>query len=156
MMSGQKQAIDLFLNDVEGTYALVVKRAKINREEKARQAAVGGVETIQLVSENPDTVISFNVPDGPPPENIILEGPGAEGLDPEEVRKSLQARWDIYQGFEEKLQKALQSNSLEKINKVLAKMTVPEAENVVELLQISGILHFAEGGIRDETGKATN
>src|SRR5258705_11897000 len=99
MMSGQKQAIDLFLNDVEGTYALVVKRAKINREEKARQAAVGGVETIQLVSENPDTVISFNVPDGPPPENIILEGPGAEGLDPEEVRKSLQARWDIYQGF---------------------------------------------------------
>ncbi|KAF8326983.1 uncharacterized protein EI90DRAFT_3127429 [Cantharellus anzutake] len=154
MMSGQQKAIDLFLNDAQGTYDLVVKRAKINLQEKARQEKVGGIETIQLVVEKPDTVISFNIPDGPPPETLILEGPGAEDLDVEEVRRSLQTRWEIYQGFDEKLKKALQSNSLEKVNKLLSKMTVVEAEEIVKLLQISGILHFAENGIRDETGKA--
>jgi len=31
-------------------------------------------------------------------------------------------------------------------------MTVEEAERVVQLLQISGILSFSENGIRDQTG----
>jgi cell division cycle protein 37 len=34
---------------------------------------------------------------------------------------------------------------------VLGKMSVPEAEQIVESLDMASILNFAEGGIRDET-----
>lgn len=154
MIGGNKQALAVFENDVEQTYATVKKRAKINAEEQAKIREQGGVEQIQLVAENPSTIISFDVPDGPPPADLRLEpSPETEGLDIEEVRTALQNRWDIFEGFDPKFQKALKSNSLEQVNKVLGKMSIEEAENVVELLQIAGILNFAEGGIRDETGK---
>jgi len=150
MVAGDPRALDVFIKDVEDTYAVVAKRAKVTKEEQESQA---GVEQIQLVAENPDTVISFDVPDGPPPENLVLEGPGTEDLDIEEVRGSLQTRWEIFNNFDEKFKKALISNDLEKVNKVLGKMPVAEAEQLVGLLQVAGILNFAEGGIRDETGK---
>ena len=154
MVNGNSQALDIFLKDVDDTYNLLAKRSRISAEEAAEASkSSAGVEQIQLVAENPNTVISFDVPDGPPPEHLVLEGPGTEDLDIEEVRKGLQTRWDIYEGFEDKFKKALLSNNLDKVNKVLGKMSVEEAENVVELLQIAGILSFAEGGIRDETGK---
>lgn len=154
MIGGNKQAIAVFENDVDQTYATVKKRAKINAEEQAKIREQGGVEQIQLMAENPSTVISFDVPDGPPPADLRLEpSPETEGLDIEEVRQALQDRWDIFTSFDPKFQKALQSNSLEQVNKVLGKMNIEEAENVVERLQIAGILQFAEGGIRDETGK---
>jgi cell division cycle protein 37 len=152
MVAGDPRALDVFIKDVEDTYAVVAKRAKVTKEEQENQA---GVEQIQLVAENPDTVISFDVPDGPPPENLVLEGPGTEDLDIEEVRKSLQTRWVIFNNFDEKFKKALISNDLEKVNKVLGKMPVAKAEQLVGLLQVAGILNFAEGGIRDETGKQT-
>lgn len=154
MISGNKQAIDVFEKDVEQTYALIKRRAAANKVEQEQIAAQGGVEQIQLVPENPDTVISFDVPDGPPPADLRLdESLESEGLDVEEVRSALQRRWDIFQGFDPKMQKALKSGNLETVNKVLGKMPVGEAEQVVELLQIAGILQFAEGGIRDETGR---
>jgi cell division cycle protein 37 len=144
--SGDPRAETVFVNDWKETYAAMAKRAKKAAEETK------GRETIQLVTENPDTTIEFNVPDGPPPENLILEGPGTEGLDIEEVRKALQTRWDIFCGFSPEFQEALKSGELEKVNDVLGKMEVPEAESVVELLNIGGIMSFAEGGVRDATG----
>jgi cell division cycle protein 37 len=104
------------------------------------------------VPENPSQKISFNVPDGPPPENLVLEGPETEKLDVEEVRKALQMRWDVFQGLPEPLQDALRTGTLESVNKVLGEMKVEEAEEVVRLLDVGGIMSFAEGGIRDETG----
>ena len=50
------------------------------------------------------------------------------------------------------LQKALQSQKLERVNKVLGAMSVEDAESIVESLQLTGILSFAdEGRIRDAT-----
>jgi cell division cycle protein 37 len=154
MISGNKQTIDVFEQDVEQTYAIIEQRAAANREENEKIMAQGGVEQIQLMPENPDTVISFDVPDGPTPADLRLDGSlEAEDLDIEEVRTALQRRWDIFEGFDPKLQKALQSGKLDTVNKALGKMPVDEAEQVVELLQIAGILQFAEGGIRDATGR---
>ncbi|KAF8967018.1 hsp90-like protein [Flammula alnicola] len=147
MVSGDKRALKVFVDDVEGTYKHLVNRVKITQEE-----ANQGREQIQLVPENPNQTISFNVPDGPPPENIVLEGPGTEDMDIEEVRKALQFRWDIFQGFSPELQEALKSGGLDGVNKVLGDMDVPEAEAIVNNLDIAGILSFAEGGVRDETG----
>jgi cell division cycle protein 37 len=150
MISGDKRATDVFVKDVEDTYAHLVQRVAASKEE------AGGGEQIQLVPEGADTTISFNVPDGPPPAELALEGEGTEGLDIEEVRKVLQMRWDVFNTFPENLKDALKSNQLEAVNAVLGKMPVPEAEQVVQALDMASILNFAEGGIRDETpaGKA--
>lgn len=150
MISGGKQAEKVFTDDVEATYAHLVNRVKISKEEEEASA---GREQIQLVPESADQTISFNVPDGPPPENLVLEGPGTEGLDIEEVRKALQLRWEVFDGFSEELQAALTDGSLDAVNKVLGDMEVPEAEAVVQQLDMAGILSFAEGGVRDETAK---
>ncbi|KAK0503931.1 Cdc37 N terminal kinase binding-domain-containing protein [Armillaria luteobubalina] len=152
MISGDKRAEKVFVEDVEKTYALLKHRVKVSNEE---EAAVGGREQIQLVPESGDQSISFNVPDGPPPEELVYEGPDAESIDIEEVRKALQLRWDVFQSFPPKLQDALKENSLNRVNKVLGDMEIPEAEIVVQQLDIAGILNFADGGsIRDETGKS--
>jgi len=149
MISGDKRAVTVFKEDVERTYAHVVNRVKINKEEQSGQR-----EQIQLVAENPETTIGFNVPEGPPPENLVLEGPGTEDLDIEEVRKALQFRWDVFEGYSDDLKEALTKGELDGVNKVLGEMDVPAAEAVVQSLDAAGILSFAGGGIRDETGKA--
>ena len=148
MVSGDKRALKVFVDDVENTYEHLVNRVKINKEESQNESR----EQIQLVSENPDQTISFNVPDGPPPENLVLEGPGTEGLDIEEVRKALQFRWDVFQGFSPDLQEALKSGGLDGVNQVLGDLDVVEAESIVNSLDVAGILNFAEGGVRDQTG----
>ncbi|TFY83868.1 hypothetical protein EWM64_g157, partial [Hericium alpestre] len=149
MVQGGQAAHKIFRKDVEDTYAHVVRRVEITKQEEA-----AGQEQIQLVAENPETVISFNVPDGPPPEQLQLEGPGTENMDIEEVRKALQMRWDLFQSLAPPLQEALKTGELEKVNQVLGAMSIPEAENAVRMLDMGGILSFAEEGIRDETGKA--
>ncbi|KDQ62490.1 hypothetical protein JAAARDRAFT_30390 [Jaapia argillacea MUCL 33604] len=150
MISGDHRAEGVFRKDVEDTYRHLVERVIKTKEAEANAP---GVEQIQLVPENPTTSITFNVPDGPPPSDLRLEGPGTENLDVEEVRKALQMRWDVFESFSEELKDALKANSLDAVNKVLGGMKVEEAEQVVELLDVGGILNFAEGGIRDETGK---
>jgi cell division cycle protein 37 len=155
MAAGGENAQAIFRKDVEDTYAHIVNRVEVTKQEEAAAAVAGGEEQIQLVAENPDTVISFNVPDGPPPEHLVLEGPGTEGMDIEEVRKALQMRWDLFCGLPENLQEALKTNDLAVVNKVLGNMPVSVAENAVKALDMGGILSFSEEGIRDETGRAT-
>jgi cell division cycle protein 37 len=151
MVSGDKRAQVVFVKDVEDTYSHLVTRVLASQADASN--VPGGVEQIQLVPENPSQTISFNVPDGPPPENITLEGPGTEGMNVEDVRKALQLRWDVFDGFSDELKDALRSGTLDGVNKCLGNMHVNEAEEVVKLLDMGGILSFAEGGIRDETAK---
>lgn len=150
MIARDQRAENAFTQDVEGTYNHLVERVRISKEE---EEAAGGQEQIQLVPENPSQTIGFNVPDGPPPEDLRLEGPGTEDLDVEEVRKALQLRWEVFEGFSPDLQAALKEGTLDGVNRVLGELPVPEAEEVVRLLDIAGILSFADGGVRDETGR---
>ena len=150
MISGDARARGVFEQDVEKTYGHLVQRVKAAEEEETEE---GGRETIQLVPQDANQTISFNVPDGPPPENLVLEGPGTEEWDVEEVRKMLQYRWDVYSSFPVAFQEALKTDKLEEVNKVLGDMEVPEAEQIVEDLQEAGIMSFAEGGVIDQTGK---
>ncbi|KAI0283910.1 Cdc37 N terminal kinase binding-domain-containing protein [Russula aff. rugulosa BPL654] len=142
MIAGGQSAQAIFRKDVEDTYQHIVTRVEIAKKEEAEGASAG--EQIQLVAENPDTVISFNVPDGPPPEHLVLEGPGTESMDVEDARRALQLRWDLFCGLPENLQEALKTNELAAVNKVLGDMPVSEAENAVQALDMGGILNFAE------------
>ncbi len=150
MISGDKRAEKVFYDDVESTYDHLCTRVAKSKEEEVSE----GREQIQLVPESADQTISFNVPNGPPPENIVLEEPGTEDMDIEEVRKALQFRWGVFSSFPEEFKKALEENSLDHINEVLSTMEIPEAEAVVQNPDMAGILSFAEGGIRDETAGA--
>ena len=142
-MRTDKRAIEIFQADFKNTYKHLTDRVK---------ASTAGQEQIQLFAEDPSSTINFNVPDGPPPKDLVLEGPGTEDLDIEEVRKALQMRWDVFNGFPEEMKDALRSNNLEEVNKVLGAMDVPTAEGVVQSLNIAGILSFSDGNIRDQTG----
>ncbi|GAA6034003.1 hypothetical protein JCM8097_000644 [Rhodosporidiobolus ruineniae] len=158
MTNQNPAALKVFLEDVAKTSQRVIERAKVVAAERAsKKSSAGsdeGVEQIQLVASDPSTVISFEVPDGPPPEKLEITGEGSEELDPELVREFLQRRWDIFEAFPKGLQKALREKSLERVNKVLGKMAVDEAEEVVEKLQEAGILSFETPGVIDQTGRA--
>lgn len=153
MTQTQGQAAIVFFNDVLSTYTRIADRSKVLQSESNDGNADGGGEQIQLVAEDPNTIISFEVPDGPPPEHIELEGEIADSMDVEKVREILQSRWDIYQSFSDDFKKALQTKSLDEVNKVLGKMSVEEAEQIVGQLDAAGILNFESREIRDETGK---
>lgn len=149
MIANDHRAVPVFEKDVLDTYAHLVERVRIS---KAEEAAAGSGEQIQLVPESPGHTISFNVPDGPPPENLVLEGPGMEDYDVEEVRRALQMRWDVFQAFKPEMQEALKSQKLDEVNKVLGDMKVEDAEELVRMLDMAGILNFGEHGVRDGTG----
>lgn len=150
-MVGSKdgRASVVYLNDVLTTYARIRDRSKALSE----QQSAAGEEQIQLVAEDENTVIGFEIPDGPPPEVIELEGEAKETLDPEQVKQWLQKRWDIFQGFPKEFREALETKELAKVNEVLGRMKVDEAEKVVGLLDQAGILNFSSAEVRDETGR---
>lgn len=145
----------MFTADLEQTYTRIATRTVEMAAESAAagEGPDGEREQIQLVAEDPNMEITFNLPDGPPPDVIKIEGEGAEQMDMEEVKAFLQRKWEIFEGFPENLRSALKSEKLTQVNKVLGSMRVAEAENIVELMQEGGMLSFSEKGVRDMTGK---
>lgn len=159
-MAGQDgKAVSVFFNDVLSTYVRISKRCEAIQAEEASKpagdAASGGAgqEQIQLVAEDPSTVIGFDVPEGPAPDHIELEGEAAEQLGVEQVRAYLDKRWELFQAFPEEMKEALKTKELEKVNDVLGKMQVDVAEELVGKLDEAGILSFSSNEVRDETGK---
>lgn len=121
------QAQQVFSKDLAETYERIRDRAaKLNEEEKGE---AGGVEQIQLHAVEPGTEIHINVPQAGSDEPV-----------------EQQAR-EIFDRFPPGLQRALQSGSLDEVNVVLGKMSVDEAEEIVELLGQGGMLSLQEGVI---------
>ena len=150
-MSTSKEAHNVFNNDVNDTSNRIIERSTVlansndNKEEK---------EQIQLMAENDSTTITFDVPQGPPPENITLEGDeDLQKLDVNVVKEWLNKRWEIFKSFDEDFKKALESNDLTKVNEYLGKLNVNDAEVLVRKLDEAGILNFSSTEIRDETKK---
>ncbi|KAJ9625886.1 hsp90 co-chaperone Cdc37 [Taxawa tesnikishii (nom. ined.)] len=131
IMTPNHQAQKLFLDDVNSTYARIRTRTKELAEQRKRDEAegTGGVEQIQLHAVDPNTTI-----------NIVV--PSADAT--EEGEKLAR---EIFESFPPGLQRALESGSLDKVNEVLGKMSVDEAEEVVEKLGQGGMLSLEEGVI---------
>lgn len=112
------QAQKVFFDDVTSTYGRIKSRTKEILKQRAAEAenGAGGVEQIQLHAVDPGTAISISIP------------PAAS-----EVEEEKEAR-KIFEAFSPGLQRALESGSLEEVNKVLGKMSVEEAEEVVAQL----------------------
>lgn len=105
------QARDIFYKDVQDTYGKIKTRAGEIRAQRAAEGDEGGegVEQIQLHAVEPGTVINIRIPE--------------EGT---EERK-------IYEGFKPEMRAALETGSLDEVNKVLGRMKVEEAEELVGL-----------------------
>jgi cell division cycle protein 37 len=142
MIQRNPKSITMFNDDFQSKRTVEMMAEEPEPEER---------EQIQLVAEDPSLTISFNLPDGPPPADLRLEGPGTEEMDVEVVREFLQRKWDIFESFKPELKQALKTEKLDEVNKVLARMKVPEAEEVVEKMQEGGMLSFSEAGVRDMT-----
>lgn len=128
------QASKMFNDDVEGTYRRIKTRAaEILKERKENPQSAEGVEQIQLHAVDPNTQINISVPPKEPTSS-----------DPEEHAAEQQAR-QIFESFPPGLQRALETGALEEVNKVLAKMSVDQAEEIVEQLGQGGMLSLEEG-----------
>lgn len=85
------------------------------------------VEQIQLHAVDPNTKLNIKIPS------------------PEDTNPDSVAAMETFKSFPPNLQRALKSESLDEVNKVLGKMSVEEAEGVVDKLGSSGILTMEEG-----------
>ncbi|RMZ75011.1 hypothetical protein DV737_g5515, partial [Chaetothyriales sp. CBS 132003] len=122
-------AQQVFDKDVAETYQRIKTRAAELKKEEDERDAQGGVEQIQLHAVDPGTEIRINVPQ-----------PGSN----DEVEQHART---IFDSFPPGLQRALESGSLDQVNVVLGKMSVQEAEEVVEKLGQGGMLSLHEGVI---------
>jgi cell division cycle protein 37 len=129
------QARKLFLDDVNSTVAKIKERVKKFEKERAEEK---GVEQIQLHAVDPSTTINIRVP---PPLPTDL---AAKSDSPPPTEDQILGR-RIFESFSPGLRRALESGSLDEINKVLGKMSVDEAEDVVNKLSEGGILSVEEG-----------
>ncbi|KAL6703602.1 hsp90 co-chaperone Cdc37 [Coniothyrium glycines] len=130
------QAGKMFNNDVDTTYGRIKTRAaEILKERRENPQSAEGVEQIQLHAVDPGTQINISVPPKEP-----------TSTDPEEREAEAQAR-QIFESFPPGLQRALESGTLEEVNKVLAKMSVDQAEEIVEQLGAGGMLSLEQGVI---------
>ncbi|KAK5089698.1 hsp90 co-chaperone Cdc37 [Exophiala xenobiotica] len=123
------QAHRVFVDDVNDTYARIRTRTAELKKQEQEAEEKGDVEQIQLHAVEPGTEIHINVPQ-------------PNSSDPTEI----EAR-KIFESFPPGLQRALESGSLDKVNDVLGKMAVDEAEQVVEKLGDGGMLSLQEGVI---------
>lgn len=123
------QAQKVFTDDVKDTYLRINKRAKEILKEREKEEEAGGVEQIQLHAVEPGTEIKIFVP----PKELL------QSADEEERRSR-----EIFEAFPPGLQRALESASLDEVNKVLGKMSVDEAEEVVGQLSEGGMLSLGE------------
>jgi len=121
------RAQEMFYKEVQDVYMRIKNRSReIIRERAAAEEGGEGVEQIQLHAMEPGTVINIRIPP-------------AETEDPEEKK----AR-EIYDAFPEEMRKALETESLDEVNKVLGRMKVPEAEDMVAKFGEAGILSLEE------------
>lgn len=122
------QAQDVFYKDVQDTYFKIKSRCKEINAQRAADAASGdeGVEQIQLHAVEPGTVINIKIP-------------------PEKSEDEAEKRGrEIFEAFTPEMRKALETGSLDKVNQVLGKMKVDDAEEVVGLLGEAAILSLEE------------
>ncbi len=123
----------VFLDDVNTTYARIKTRTAEIGQERAANPQEREVEQIQLHAVEPGTEIHINVPH------------------PDSDDDSEQQARIIFERFPPGLQRALESGSLDRVNEVLGKMSVSEAEEVVEQLGEGGMLSLEQGVIDGTT-----
>lgn len=153
------QGEKVFLDDVASTYQRIAQRSLVLKDEQGTESSGQGVAQIQLQATDPGSTISFEIPQPPPasPREIqvqLEDGSLATSEQQEEAFEYFTSRWQVWQSFPPSFRQALETKNLEIINKVLGKMDVEQAEDIVNQLSQFGILNMEEG-VRDMTNQST-
>lgn len=115
------QAQEIFLRDVQDTHLKIRDSARRIIAQRASDddagGGGGGVEQIQLHAVEPGTVINIRIP-----------AAAAEGGEGDEAERRGR---EIFEGFAPEMRRALETGSLDEVNKALGKMPVAEAEDLV-------------------------
>ncbi len=109
-------AYSVFMQDYEKMYTHILTRCKALRDEQKKEEPNQGVEQIQLRSVDPSTKLTVELP--------------KEGTE----------KYKYFKTLPEKMQKALQTEDLDEINKVFASMSVEDAENVLDIFDRCGVI----------------
>ncbi|KAF3915292.1 hypothetical protein AA313_de0201768 [Arthrobotrys entomopaga] len=120
-----------FYDDVNDTSRKIKTRAADIAKERASEPKE--VEQIQLHAVDPN-------------QQIYIEIPPKDSDNPEHQKGR-----QIFESFPPGFQRALETKDLDKINVVLGKMSVDEAEEIVGKLSESGMLSLVEGVIDSTT-----
>ncbi|KAG9285178.1 hypothetical protein G9A89_004393 [Geosiphon pyriformis] len=131
----QQQARQIFNTDVEETYKRITERCKTIEEERKQSSSGKQAEQIQI------EIVGKN-------DSLTIQIPTADSTDPEE-----KARYEIYMTLSQDLREAFETEELEKINLVLGKMSVDEAEKALEIINKAGVLTIEEGIIDATKGE---
>ena len=128
----------MFQDDVNSTYTRIASRTAELRanppsSNDPNNDTSTGVEQIQLHATDPDSQIFINIPQPSSKDTIEIE-----------ARKT-------FETFPPGLQRAMESGKLERINEVLGKMSVEEAEEVVGKMGEGGMLSMEKGVIDGTT-----
>lgn len=116
-----KAGRESFLQSVMTKYEHVKKRSKLMEEEEKNDVGQG-VETIQLKSLDDSTELEVNLPD--------FDSKDSENM----------VKIEIFKQIPVKMQEALKTKSLEKVNDVFAEMPIDEAEHVLDLFGEADII----------------
>ncbi|KAG0163196.1 hsp90 co-chaperone Cdc37 [Apophysomyces sp. BC1034] len=127
MNGANAQARNMFFNDVDNTYNRIKARCVQIAEEKSEEAAV---ETIQLQPMSDGSQLTVRVPDP--------------------KQEDQKDAYQVYEALPLNFRTALETADLDKINKVLEKMKVEDAEMVVQVCSEYGFLDV-EGQVVDQT-----
>ncbi|SCV05352.1 LANO_0H05600g1_1 [Lachancea nothofagi CBS 11611] len=107
-----------FLDSVQAKFDHVKKRVAVMEEEESQE----GVETIQLKSLDESTELQVQLPQ-------------FGSTDPDEIKKL-----EAFNKLPLKMQNAVKTQNLDKINDVFAEMPVDEAESVLDIFNEGGII----------------
>ena len=118
---------------MDSQYQRIKTRTAEILTERAADPVSEQAEQIQLQPMQPGSEIHFNIPQ-----------PNSE----EEIEQQARA---VFESFPPGLQRALESGSLDRVNEVLGKMSVEEAEEVVGQLGENGMMDMREGVIDSTT-----
>ncbi|KAK0722780.1 Cdc37 N terminal kinase binding-domain-containing protein [Lasiosphaeria miniovina] len=128
IMTPNHQAQGIFFKDVQETYLRIKTRTREISLQRAKDEAAGtaAVEQIQLHAVEPGTVINIKIP-------------AKDSEDPAE-----KAGREIFESFTPEMQAALETGTLDEVNKAIGKLAVGEAEELVAKLGEAGILSIEE------------
>lgn len=112
-------AYNAFIKDVDFTVNHIKQRSQVIANERSTEQE--NVEQIQLHAVDPNTEIIVNVPDSSDPEAM-----------------------NVYNSFSQEMRSAIESKKLDEINKVLAELSVEDAEDMVKQFDQCGVLSVEE------------
>ncbi|KAF3906429.1 hypothetical protein ABW20_dc0105425 [Dactylellina cionopaga] len=138
-LGGSPNAVQLFFKRVTTPNHTAQKAFNDDVNETHYKIKIRAVEIVKERASEPKEVEQIQLHAVDPNQQIFIEIPPKDSTDPEQQKGR-----QIFESFPPGFRRALETKDLDKINVVLGKMSVDEAEDIVGKLSESGMLSLIE------------